>query len=147
MIPLTDRLYIGDSGDEERADLASLRIGAVLNVAQDLQGTRGWKCGVEYMQVGLIDGPGNPPAAYYSAVLALTALLNRSRVLVCCHTGGRALAVAIMYLNANAQSQDWERWLEILRERVDVGLPVPHDAHRREFNRMNWRLLARFIGD
>jgi hypothetical protein len=144
MIKLTDNLWIGDSADEVYADLVD--IGAVLNVAQDLQGTRGWMDGVEYMQVGLIDGPGNVPAAYHAAVLALAALLKRNRTLVCCHTGGRALAVSLMWLHLTS-GRGWDSWLAILCERVEGELPIPHEAHKEAFNRMNWRLLSSVLGE
>lgn len=146
MIRLTDNLWIGIAPDEALADLAKLDIKAILNVAQDLQATRGWYCGVEYAQVGLIDGPGNPPAAYHAAVLALVMLLKRGRVMVCCHGGSRSFAVALMYLNLTA-GRGWDGWLEVLRERVDDELPVPNEVHRLAFNRMNWRLLASVTGD
>jgi hypothetical protein len=146
MIRLTDNLWIGDSADEERADLAAAKIGVVLNVAQDLHGTRGWLYGIEYAQVGLIDGPGNPLAAYHAAVLALAVLLKRGRVLLCCHTGGRALAVAIMYLHLTS-GRGWDSWLASLRERVDSDLPELHEAHRAAFDRMNWQLLTSAMGD
>jgi len=145
MIRLTDTLWIGDSTDEQTANLGIAGIGAILNVAQDLQATRGWKNGVEYMQVGLIDGPGNPLTAYYAAVLALTSILNNGSVLVCCHTGGRALAVAMMYLNATVD-RSWNDWLRLLSERTDVELESPNDAHKEAFECVNWRWLVRMVG-
>jgi hypothetical protein len=139
VIRLTDTIWIGDSAD------SILRVNAVLNVAQDLRGAVGWP-DVEYMQVGLIDGPGNPLTTYYAAVLALSTLVKRHRrTLVCCHTGGRSLAVAMMYLNTTA-GHDWEGLLGLLRERVDVGLPVPHGAHKVAFGMIDWKLLARIGG-
>jgi len=134
VIRLTETIWIGDSSD------SSLRFDAVLNVAQDLRGACGWP-DVEYMQVGLIDGPGNPPSAYCAAVLALEALLSRhTRVLVCCHTRARSLAVVMMYLNIGSE-YGWDGLLELLRERVDVDLPVPHEAHRKMFDQIDWQLL------
>lgn len=121
-----------------------MKISAVLNVAHDLRVLIGWP-DVEYMHVGLVDGPGNAPAAYCAAVLALATLVARKhRVLVCCHTGGRSVAAAMMYLNVGV-GRGWDDLLELLRERVDVRLPVPHAAHRAAFSRMNWRVLANMI--
>ena len=48
MIKLTDNLWIGNSNDELGADYYLLKIGGVLNVAQDLEGSRGWRSGIEY---------------------------------------------------------------------------------------------------
>ena len=141
MIQITDALYIGDSHDEAHANLDMLQIEAILNVAQDLHGTRGWTDRVEYMQVGLIDGPGNPLSAYYAATLALATLLKRSRVLVCCHSGGRSLAVAIMHMNMTYK-RSWSEQFDVLRERLDTELPSVHVAHELAFNKMNWRLSA-----
>ena len=146
MIRLADNLWIGDSGDEGYADLEALGVRAVLNVAHDLQGTRGCLFGIEYMQVGLIDGPGNPSSAYYAAVMALVTLLRRGKVMVCCHTGGRSLAVALLYLNLTAR-RGWDGWLELLSERVDAELPIPHEAHKTAFNKINWRLLTAAMED
>src|SRR4051812_26384297 len=99
MIPLTRGIWIGDGADEAYGDLCSAGVKAILNVAQDLPSTRGWRQGIEYMHVGLIDGPGNPTTAYYAAVLALATLLKRSHTVVCCHSGSRSMAVVLMYLS------------------------------------------------
>lgn len=141
-----DKLYIGDSQDERYADLTGEGITAVLNVAQDMDGTRGWLWGIEYAQVGLVDGPGNPPASYYAAVLALVSLLKRHRTLVVCHTGGRSLAVAMMYLNIRVR-RSWTELLTLVRERMDVGLPQVHEAHQEVFKKMNYKLLDSLTGD
>ena len=143
MIKLTNALWIGDSNDEVGADLDSYGIGSILNVAQDLQAVRGWLNNVEYAQVGLIDGPGNTPAMYYAAVLVLHALLERNKVLVCCHTGGRSLAVAMMYLHG-ADTVKWDEQITEISKQLspEVELPVPHESHKLAFERINWRLLT-----
>ena len=141
---MTDDLWIGDSGDESHADLGFWKVRAILNVAQDMPPTRGWP-DVEYSHVGLIDGPGNSLAAYHAAVLVLEALLKRGRTLVCCHTGGRALAVALMHLHLTG-GRGWDERLALLRERADRDLLDPHEAHKTAFNKMNWRLLASATG-
>ena len=137
-------IWIGDSTDEASVHLDSVDIGAILNVAQDMVTTRDWSQGVESMHVGLIDGPGNEVAAYCSAVLALHALLKRHNTLVCCHVGGRALAVAIMYLNAaeGAPYKAWDHWLAMLGERVDQELPTPNDVHRNRYVSVDWHSLT-----
>ena len=143
MIRLTDNLWVGNSADG--TNLEAISVGAVLNVAHDLLGEVGWPK-VEYMQVGLVDGPGNPQSAYYSAVLALHSLLKRHRTLVCCHTGGRSVAVAIMYLELCESTRGWNGWLELLCERVCIEVPIPHPAHREAFDKMNWRSMSKLIG-
>ena len=154
MIKLTDNLWIGNSADEQTADLVGPGIGAILNVAQDLRATRGWggKDRAEYMQVGLIDGPGNPLATYCAATLALYVLLKRSRVLVCCHTGSRALTIAVMLVKMNtltrvADSRGWDDLLAILQERVEGELPAVHKAHREAFDKIPWGRLSSMLGD
>lgn len=154
MIKIADTLWIGESADGRAQELVPRRIGACLNVAQDLWGMCGWMHGIEYMQVGLIDGPGNTLDAYYAAVLALSSLLKRRKTLVYCHTGGRSLAVVIMYLGARAGhgwpgdwSATWEGWLELLSRQAGVKLPVVNDVHRQAFDEMNWRLLSTAMED
>ena len=98
MIHLGNDLWIGNA-EEKIAEIHAAGIRSLLNVAQDLRGVCGWP-DIEYMQVGLIDGPGNPPSAYYAAVGALSALLHRGSVMVFCHGGGRSTAVSVMYVAA-----------------------------------------------
>lgn len=144
MILIGDGLWIGNSGDG--LNLGALGIRGLLNVAQDLRGWCGWP-EVEYMQVGLIDGPGNPPGAYHAAVLALATLRARGSVGVCCHTGSRSLAVAMMYMEASRVNLGWATRLALLQERVYVDLPVPHEAHQHAFDRMRWAVLKSMISE
>lgn len=148
LIKVTDNVWVGDSYQEYRAYLwqvANEEVQlAVLNVAQDLQCSRGWNSGIEYAQVGLIDGPGNPQAMYASAVIALECLASRTHVLVCCHSGGRALAVAVMSARLRARCGKWDEILQLISERSGcemADLPVIHEAHRKAFDRMDWGLL------
>lgn len=141
MIQLTDTLFVGSSRDEKHADLAATGITNTLNVAQDLEGTRGWSRGVESMQVGLIDGPGNTMAAYHAAVLALAALQKRGKTLIYCHTGGRSLAVAMMYINLTGRI-GWDTLLDLFRER-EIDLPALHEAHAIAFSKINFGLLEK----
>lgn len=133
-------IWIGDSADEQIFHVETTNIGAILNVAQDMDSTRGWWHGIEAMHVGLIDGVGNEMAAYYSCVLALHALLKRHNTLVCCHTGTRALTVAMMYLNVGTR-RDWDSWLAILSEKVDWPLPAPCEEHKQAFAKINGGFL------
>jgi hypothetical protein len=144
VIKLTETIWIGNSADERSAGLCDMGIKNVLNVAHDLDGTRGLTDGVEYAQVGLIDGPGNPLSAYYAAVLTLNTLQERGPTLVVCHDGCRALTVAIMYLNTKNGTADiaWGRWLRLLSERVETVLPNPNNAHQEAFQSMKWKTLA-----
>lgn len=138
MIQVAEKIWIGNSATRWR-DYRNLRIKGVLNVAQDLRGIVGWP-DVEYMQVGLIDGPGNLISTYCAAVLSLAALVRHHRTLVFCHTGSRSMAVAAMYLNESA-GRNWDDLMMLLGERVDEELPKPHPAHHEAFDRMNWSLL------
>lgn len=143
MIRLTDNLWIGNSSDG--GNLEALKVGAILNVACDLRIEVGWP-EFEYMQVGLIDGPGNPQSTYYSAILALHSLLKRHKTLVCCHSGGRSLAVSVMYLELYESTRGWESWIALLEERACISLPVSHLEHRVAFDKMNRRSMSKLIG-
>lgn len=136
-------IWIGNSAaGHDKGNIVASSIGAILNVAQDLTGTLCWDDGIESMHVGLIDGPGNELTAYYAAVLALHALLKKHNVLMCCHTGSRSMAVALMY-SAITSKLGWDQQLQMLRERVDIDLPTPNDAHREAFSLLSWKLLEK----
>lgn len=158
MIRLTDNIWIGDSvdvydqgllhrsygdhDDEVNSRVDNAEIQAVLNVAQDMNlHMVGWP-DVEYMHVGLVDGPGNPRGIYIAAVLALATLLGcYERVLVCCHGGrSRSLAVVLLYLilkggkNSDHPTflnywKPWRRVIQELRESTGKDLPWPNTAH------------------
>lgn len=148
MIQLVKGIWIGDSADEAVADLSAPGITAILNVAQDLQCTRGWLHEVEYAQVGLIDGPGNEVGAYSAAVITLDYLTKRHKnVLVCCHTGGRALAVTIMYINmVSGCWRGWVDWIALLTERIDDTLPMVNNIHVIAFSKLNWDAMVKIAG-
>lgn len=121
MIQITTNLWVGDSSDEARCK----GITAILNVAVDLPRTT-FK--VLYAQCGLVDGPGNRLNAYRAAILMLMSLLeDNHKVLVCCHSGSRALAVCIMFMH-QMTGQSWEQLVELLSERY-YFLPEIHEAH------------------
>ena len=146
MTKITEMIWLGNSHDAEHADLNANGIGAILNVAHDLEGKRGWRDGVEYAQCGLVDGPGNTMASYHAAVLKLAALVRGGRrTLVHCHKGqSRSPAVVIMYLNLE-QKLGWDHWRNViaeLRSEVNEGEEFPHEEHKRAFNKLNWRLLS-----
>lgn len=138
MIRVTETMWVGNA-----ADGAASKVRGVLNVAHDLTPERWHLDRVEYAQVGLVDGPGNPLCAYVAAVLALHVLLKRrERVLVCGHDHGRPLAVALMYLEATGGAYlGWEGRLQQLCERLDWDVPEPHAAHREAFDAMPWGKL------
>lgn len=144
MICISENLWIGDSTDGRTH--GKIPVNGVLNVAQDLW-LRGIWPGVEYMKVGLIDGPGNLPSAYCTAVLALHVLLRRGSVLVCCHTGSRSLAVSLIYLILNRGKTSshptffnywvtWDKMLEELLTKLQFSLPVVHQAHKDAFDKL-----------
>ncbi len=152
MIKITDNIWIGNSDDEKKVIDYRRRgsVDGVLIVAQDMEPTNGWDGGVEYMHVGLVDGPGNMLATYHAAVLALMSLARRGKVLVCCHDGGRSLAVAVMYLYLTGDGPSWDECIDRMADthRNEFGLvcvPTPHDAHSRAFSLMDWGMLARVL--
>lgn len=134
MIKLADRVWIGQHNSFLNA--GAVGVGALLNVAQDLCGLCGWPV-FEYAQVGLIDGPGNPPSAYVAAVLTLAALVERRTVLVYCHGGSRSVAVVAAY-TCMQSGRDWGDVMELLRERADVDLPLVNPAHHEAIRGINW---------
>lgn len=142
MIMLTENVYIGAISDAFTAD--PKQIGAILSVALDLKSKVGWP-EFEYMQVGLIDGPGNPIHTYIAAALALATLAKKHKTLVFCHEGGRSLAVSIMYMEFFFK-RGWDGWLELLDERTGMELPVPHEAHRAAFDKIDWEALRKLAG-
>ena len=157
MIGLAPGLWIGDSADEEHADLDWYRVTGVLLVAHDLDSTRGWEYGLEVMHVGLIDGPGNEPVVYSAAVLALVALMSRHKqVVVIDHHGSRALVVAMMWLNLTGGKYrpdplSWSHWMTWDEKIAEVGpslldhIPAPHAAHIQVFNKLPYGLLEAFL--
>lgn len=158
MIQVTDNIWVGNSHDECYGDLSEDGIGAVLNVAYDLGTSREeWDEDVECMHVGLVDGPGNAPAAYCAAVLALSVLIDRhERVMVFCHEGSRSVAVIAMYLILKAgrvgdhpgAMNRWKTWdaaVADLRVRTSDELPEPHPAHREAADRMAYGLLEQML--
>lgn len=140
MIKITNTIWIGDSDDEKKAEENFPLVDSVLIVAHDMNPTHEWDDGFEYMQVGLIDGPGNPLAAYHAAVLALVTLAKRGKVLVCDHDGGRALAVVIMYLYMRGDGPSWDEAIERLKARRGI-LPFIDPMHRKAFFLMDWGML------
>ena len=142
MIRVGGNVWIDGSGASWR-DVKKQQITAVLNVARDLLGTMGWP-EVEYSQVGLIDGPGNTPAEYCSAITALYSLSKRHNTLVCCHTGSRSLAVLLM-LNSIISTGNWDESLKLLNERVEEDLPPIHSAHREAFENTSWSPLRAIL--
>lgn len=155
MLKITDKIWIGNSDDEKKATkrdkfgrVLSNISDSVLIVAQDMTHNNDWDDGVEYMQVGLIDGPGNPLSAYHAAVLALVTLVKRGTVLICCHDGGRSLAIVIMYLYLMGDGPSWDEALERLCVDPTVTwreLPAVNEVHRKAFFMMDWGMLTRVL--
>lgn len=154
MIRLTDKIWVGNADDDKRADLITEKITAVLNVAHDLHGVRGFLDDVECAHIGLIDGPGNRTSAYCSAVLGLAFLLERhDRVMVFCHEDhSRSLAVVIMYTimvtgrvgGGAGMMNRWMTWdavLNDLRNKSGAVLLDPHEAHRAAADKIPYGLL------
>lgn len=155
MICVGRGLWVGDSKDGCALDE---KIDGVLNVAQDLRSRLGWPH-VEHMQAGLVDGPGNDVMAYCAAITAVTTLCRRYEgVLIYDHSGGRALAVAAMYLNLvggkfRPEPLSWSHWLS-WEERIAqiskgpparILLPTVHEAHRTAFADIPYGLLEALL--
>jgi len=88
---VTPRLAIGSASDARNSN--NSQFDAILNVAIDLDVEDSFKW---RHKVGLLDGPGNSPLIFMSAVLLLYSLLKEGkRVLVHCHEGkSRSVMVA-----------------------------------------------------
>jgi hypothetical protein len=139
--PILPKVYLGDSHDAEFLPPA---VDAILNVAFDLRNHHQWNR-VHLAQCGLIDGPGNSLAAYYSAVLQLGALLQLGKtVLVHCHKGeSRSVAVIIFYLHA-VNGEGWDANLARIQEAIAprvIPLTAPNPAHRLAFDLLDFKAL------
>lgn len=133
MLKVTDGIFVGNSYDEMKAQVAS-----VLNVAYDLVPTRQWPT-VEYTHIGLIDGPGNPLSRYCAAVLALDSMTRPT--LVCCHEGkSRSVAVVLMYMHFMRRLH-WESAQLMINEQNDFDVPEPNAAHKVAYNSIDWPML------
>lgn len=158
MIALTRELLIGNSYDEQHATLCiNYKTRAILNVAYDMP--RGqFSDEIEYMHVGLIDGPGNILANYCAAVLAVVSLIDRCKnVLICCPNGNsRSLAIALMYLILKGGRvstpttflhpwRTWEQVLNELRYNTNIDLPEPHWSHRQAADKLSYSLLEQLL--
>lgn len=149
MIEVAKNLCVGDSADEAHIARCRPPICGVLVVAHDMVPTNDWRDKIEYMHVGLVDGPGNPLAAYHAAVLALVAMVKRipeRRVLVCDHDSGRSFAVVIMYLYLLGEGPSWDEVIERLKVK-GVKVPSINEVHRRAFFLMDWGMMARVLTD
>jgi hypothetical protein len=148
LIKIDKNLWIGNSDEEKNSDkyAESGFFESVLVTAHDMRPCIGLEGenGVEHMQVGLIDGPGNPLSVYHAAVLALHTLVGKGKVLVCDHTGGLSLAVVIMYRFLTGDGPSWDEQIERLKS-VHGKLPEVHSVHKWAFFRMDWTMLARIL--
>jgi protein-tyrosine phosphatase len=138
---ITEQIWIGNSTDARNPPA---EINAILNCAFDLANYRQWDSH-HLAQCGLVDGPGNPLSAYYSAVLQLDNLVKcGKRVLVHCHEGkDRSVTVVICYLNAR-DAKGWDYWRNMIRSlRSEVTDDRPRMHHKDAFDRMDWELLKR----
>lgn len=156
MIEVVNNLCVGDSADEGHLARCRPPINAVLVVAHDMVPTNDWRDKVEYMHVGLIDGPGNPLAAYHAAVLGLVALVKRAkdrRILICDHDSGRSFAIVIMYLYLLGDGPSWDEAVERLianekdeeRGKALKQLSAKDNVHRRAFFLMDWGMMTRVL--
>lgn len=147
MIEVYKNLWIGDSEDEKWIVRHRPPIDCVLVTAHDMVPTNDWKDKIEYMHVGIVDGPGNTLAIYHAAVLALSALARRRegcKVLVCDHSGGRSLAVAVMYLYLLGEGPSWDEAIDRVRA-TGKKVPAVHDVHREAFFEMDWSMITRVL--
>jgi protein-tyrosine phosphatase len=100
---ITDEVAIGNSQDSTHAD--NKQFDAVLNVAIDFDIMDGFKW---RHKVGLLDGPGNDPLMFASAVILLHSLVRRGKkVLVHCHEGkSRSVMVVAAWMWARGYEFD-----------------------------------------
>ena len=136
MTKITDCIWIGNSHDAGHPQpLKDVGIDAILNCAHDLFGPYGWNAGFHYAQCGMVDGPGNPPMAYQSAVLQLASLVALGKkVLVHCHKGeSRSVAVVIAYLNTT-DNKGWDHWRNVIRSLRPTPDHTPHMAFKEIFD-------------
>lgn len=141
-----DAIWIGNYDAEKWVTRHSPAFDAVLVVAHDMVPTNDWKTGLEYMHVGIVDGPGNPLAVYHAAVLALVGLMKRhKRVLVCDHVGSRALVVCIMYLYLLGDGPSWDEHLERLTKQHGKDMLPINTIHRKAFFTMDWSMMTRVL--
>lgn len=131
MLEFSDRVWIGDSHAERSDALKAFGITGILIAAHDMPPTKGWLDECMVARVPIIDGPGNSSAMYAAAVTTLHALLVKRSVLVCCHTGGRARAIATLYMALMAR-REWDEVESVVAERVDLShFPVVNSAHKQ----------------
>ena len=154
MTRIDEKVWVGDSDDGHLKD--NPEFSAVLNVAHDLEGVLSWP-EVEYMQVGLVDGPGNEVITYCAAIVALVALTQKhDKILMYDHNGGRALAVALMYLTVLEgkivkrvgnptlfphRRRGWEEHIFDLRTKHTGKLPDSNAAHVAAFYKIPYDIL------
>ena len=114
---ITERIYIGDKGDQPFS-----RFTAVLNLAPDLYVLIHEK--LEYAAVGLLDGPGNHISTIVAAVSVLHQLLDRHEaVILVCHGGtGRSGLIAALYMSVRYDSK-FEKALEIVKAKRPQANP------------------------
>ncbi len=156
MIHINDNIIVGKW--EDVSHVVDNDIEGVLCVAQDMNIGSKWVKGVEYAQVGLVDGPGNTIAGYSSAVLTLATLLARhKKVMVCCHDGAsRSIAVAVMYLILKTGKVSthptffnyWKTWDKMICEIYEKPGPTflkVHLAHREACDRMPFGILEELV--
>lgn len=148
MTEITKNLWLGNSKDATDADLKKAKINAIFNVANDLQGRRGWTDGITYSQCGLVDGPGNSPAAYHAAILQLAALIDNGKsVLVHGHMGySRSAFIVICHMHIHHGRLGFDHWRNFIAGKHHLPDGMPHPAHRSAFDRLNWRLMAAVLG-
>ncbi len=145
MTKITDQIWIGNSQDAATiAKIKSNGINAILNCAFDLSDRFGWDQGIVLSHCGLIDGPGNPVPAYYSAVFGLANLIKQGKtILVHCHVGeSRSVSIVMMYLNT-IERHDWDYWRAHINKIRPLSDYAPHAAHKAVFCAMDFDFIAR----
>jgi hypothetical protein len=129
---ITNNIAIGNSSDARNAKNRTFEnttdyFDSILNVAIDLDIEDGFKW---RHKVGLLDGPGNHPYTFISAVILLAALSHDGRrVLIHCHEGkSRSVMVASTYLSI-VEGVDFDDKLKQVMDLrgVDVKRPALYE--------------------
>ena len=144
MDQITENIWLGNSRDARKLEeLERAGITAILNVAIDLP-NRVQHPEIVSSHTGLVDGPGNGPARYLSAILQLAALTQAGyTVLVHCHEGisRSPFVVACLLVVARAQPDLYAALNYIAQRRPQIDPAPGHFKVVTNERLTEWKLL------